>query len=107
MIRFLLRTLGLMGFAAGFVLAVIDGTRSIAASGIDTLPLGAALETLAPRRMSMLETAVTRHVHPLLWDPVLVGLLTLPAFAALFIAAAVLYRLGRPAADDPAGTGPM
>lgn len=97
--RFLLRTMGLLAFAAGFALVVADGARSIAASAFDALPLGRALELLTARQIATLEPAVSGSLHPFLWDPVLVNLMMLPASLWLFMAGAIVYRLGQPAAD--------
>ncbi len=95
MFRFLARFLGLALLAAGFVGLVIDGTRSIANNAVSLTPLGEVAFRLFPRSFPLLEPAVTRHVHPFLWDPVLLNLLLLPAGLVAFALGALLLWLGR------------
>jgi hypothetical protein len=95
MFRFLARVLGLLLVAAGFVGLVIDGTRSIANSEISFTPLGQLGFALFPKSFPLLEPAVTRHVHPFLWDPVLLNVLLLPASVIGFVLGALLLWLGR------------
>ncbi len=94
MFRFLLRVLGLLLVAAGFVGLVIDGTRSIANSQVVLTPVGELGFALFPRSFPLLEPAVTR-VHPLLWDPIVRSLLLIPASILGFLLGIVLLWLGR------------
>jgi hypothetical protein len=82
--RFILSALAFLGFAAGFGLAILDGARSIAGNAIDLTPLGKTLFQLLPRHFPMIEPAITRHVHPLLWDPLLLNVFLLPTFLVCF-----------------------
>ncbi len=99
MIRFLLRLTGLLLVAAGFVGFVIDGARSIANTEITFVPLGQVLFQVFPTRFPMLEPAVTRHLHPALWDPVLLNLLLLPASVVAFLLGILLLWLGQKPAE--------
>ena len=94
MFRFLLRVLGFLILAAGFVGLVIDGTRSIANSQVILTPMGELAFSLFPRSFPLLEPAVTR-LSPVLWDPVVRTLLLLPASVAGFALGALLLWLGR------------
>jgi hypothetical protein len=99
MLRFFLRTLGLLLVAAGFVGLVIDATRSIANSRIAFTPLGELAFTLFPKSFPLLEPAVTRHVHPFLWDPILLNILLFPASVVGFAFGAALLWLGQKPAE--------
>jgi hypothetical protein len=95
MFRFLARTLGLLLIAAGFVGLVIDGTRSIANSGVMFTPLGEVGYRLFGERYLLLQPAIERHVHPALWDPVVLNLTLLPASAVGFFLGVLLLWLGQ------------
>jgi hypothetical protein len=99
MFRFLARLIGLILVAAGFVGLVIDGTKSIANSKVQFTPLGELAFTLFPKQFPLIEPAVTRHVHPFLWDPVLLNLFLLPASVVGFVLGAVLLWLGQKPAE--------
>jgi hypothetical protein len=102
MFRFLVRFLGLILVAASFVGLVIDGTRSIANGTVSFTPLGEVAFRLFPKSFPLIEPAVTRHVHPLLWDPVLLNLFLLPAAVMGFVLGALLLWLGRKR-EEPIG----
>lgn len=95
MFRFILRLVGFLLIAAGFVGFVVDGSRSIAAGEITYAPLGQILFQLMPGLFPMLEPAVTRHIHPALWDPVLLTVLLWPAAIVAFVLGLLLLWLGR------------
>jgi hypothetical protein len=90
---------GLLLAAAGFVGLVIDGTRSIANNQVTFTPLGELAFTLFPRSFPLIEPAVTRHVHPFLWDPVLLKFFLLPASVIGFALGALLLWLGQKPAE--------
>jgi hypothetical protein len=94
MFRFLLRALGLLLLAAGFVGLVIDGARSIANDRLAYADVAGLLARPLGERWAGLPQAV-REVHPLLWDPLLVNFLAAPAGLLAFALGAVLIWLGR------------
>jgi hypothetical protein len=98
MLRSAIRFTGYAVLAAGMALGVHDGARSISVSGLEVTPLGALALWLLPRHFPILEPAVARHVHPLLWDPVLLTVFLTPAVVALFAVGGLLMAFGRPAA---------
>ncbi|HKH33917.1 MAG TPA: hypothetical protein VKA80_07095 [Beijerinckiaceae bacterium] len=103
MFRFLARFLGLLLIAAGFVGLVVDGTRSIANGTLESFtPLGTVGLWLFPNWFPLIEPAVTRHVHPLLWDWVLLKLFLIPASIFGFVLGALLIWLGRKP-EEPIG----
>ena len=102
MLRFLARMVGLLLVAAGFVGLVIDGTRSMANSTVSFTPLGELAFLLFPKHFPILEPAVTRHVHPFLWDPILLNVFLLPASVVGFALGALLLWLGQKP-EEPVG----
>jgi hypothetical protein len=99
MIRFLVRLLGFLLVAAGFVGLVVDGTRSIANAALMFMPLGEVLFAVFPKGFPLVEPAVTRHIHPFLWNPILLNLFTMPASLLAFGLGALLLWLGRKPAE--------
>lgn len=99
MFRFLARVIGLVLVAAGFVGLVIDGTKSIANSKVMFTPLGELAFALFPKHFPLIEPAVTRHIHPVLWDPLLLNLFLLPASLIGFVIGAFLLWLGQKPAE--------
>ncbi|HEX8665584.1 MAG TPA: hypothetical protein VF744_16320 [Beijerinckiaceae bacterium] len=102
MFRFLARFAGLLLIAAGFVGLVVDGTRSIANGGLSFTPLGEVAFRLFPKSFPLIEPAVTRHVHPWLWDPILLNVFLLPASVLGFLLGALLIWLGQKR-EEPIG----
>jgi hypothetical protein len=95
MIRFVLRTLGLWMLAAGFVFLVYDGTKSIAGDQIVYTKLGEVWNAIHSTSLQLLQPAIERHVAQWLWDPVILSVLTAPAFLVFAILGAILMLLGR------------
>ena len=93
--RVLLRLSGYLCVAAGFVVLVIDGARSIANSALRFTSVSETVTALIQERYALIQPAVERNIHPLLWDPVLLSVMRMPtAFAALLLGFALLW-LGR------------
>lgn len=94
MIRFLVRLLGYGLVAAGFVALVVDGARSIANSTPMITPLAETLALLLRERYALIQPAVERNVHPLLWDPVLLWVMLAPTALVALGLGFLLVRLG-------------
>jgi hypothetical protein len=95
MIRLLFRLLAMVALAVAVIMAVLDATRSIAASGIVMTPLASAWTAVSPDTLSALQAFVTERLGPVAWDPVLVQLLDLPGFAIFAVLAFLFYAIGR------------
>jgi hypothetical protein len=101
MIRFLLRTLGLVFLAAAFIFLVIDGTKSIAANALFP-PLLTPLnetwtqlhEVVHAPSLQQLQPAI-EQVSPWLWDPLTLAVLNAPTFAVIGAIGVILVVLGR------------
>lgn len=95
MIRFLLRTLGLLFLAAAFVFLVYDGTRSIAASQLVYTKVDDVWSLLYPASLQQLQPWIESHGPRWLWDPAATTVLDAPAAVALAVIGAILIPLGR------------
>ena len=97
MIRFLLRTLGLVLLATAFVFLIVDGTKSIGNQRLFPPILTSLNETwtvVDASSLQRLELAI-RGLSPWLWDPVALAILNAPTFVVLGAVGAVLVLLGR------------
>lgn len=83
MLRFLARAFGLVLLAGGFAALIVDGTRSIAASAVVLSRFGDLCSAAFPTAFPLLQPAVERNLHPLLWDPVMKGLFLAPGWIVL------------------------
>ena len=95
MIRFLFRFLGLLVLAAAFITLVIDGTKSIAAGVLTVTELGRYWNDIHSTSLQLLQPAIERHVAQWLWNPVVLNIITAPAWLVLGILGAVLMLIGR------------
>lgn len=105
MVAFLLRSLGLLIFAAAFIALIADGVKSLAADAVVTTSLGETWASLSPQSLAAAEAMVERRAGPHLWDPVITTALTWPSFAlggavglVLMIAGSRRRRRPRPVA---------
>lgn len=93
--RFLLRLIGYLSVAAGFVALVIDGARSIANAGLRFTPVGEVLIAIIQERYQLIQPAIERNLHPWLWDPLLLSVLRAPVAAVALLLGFALLWLGR------------
>lgn len=94
MIRFLFRVLATVSLAAAVIMAVLDATRTLAASHLVTTPLADSWKAVSPGTLARLEAFVVATIHPLAWDTALAAVLALPGFAVFAVLALVLYAIG-------------
>lgn len=94
MIRFLFRVLATVSLAAAVIMAVLDATRSLAASQPVLTPLAESWKAVSPETLASLQDFVVATVHPLAWDPALLAVLTLPGFAVFALLALLFYAIG-------------
>ena len=95
MIRFFFRFLAVTSLAVAVILAVVDATRSIAASDLVLTPLGTSWFAVSPGTLNLAQAMVQRYVFPALWDPVIVTILTLPGFVVFLVLALLFAMIGR------------
>jgi hypothetical protein len=95
MIRFLLRTLGLLFLAAAFIFLVYDGTKSIAANMLVYSKVDEIWSLVHTASLQQLQPLIEKKAPPWLWDPVVTTILDAPAIVAFGIVGAILILLGR------------
>lgn len=79
--KFLFRVLGYACIAIAIVAGISDASSSIALSQVELQPLGKLLFDLFPDSFPILQPAIERHIHPALWDPGILTVLTWPVWA--------------------------
>ena len=95
MIRFLLRLIGLVSLAAAFILVVYDGTKSIAGNAFAFTSVRALWELTNAANLAKVEPLIKPYAGGLLWDPLMVGILSAPSWALLGIFGIIFILLGR------------
>ena len=79
MIRFLFRFLGLICLAAGFILVIYDGTKSIAGNSLFLTSVRTLWELINAGSLAKLKPLIEPYAGGLLWDPVMVAILAAPS----------------------------
>jgi hypothetical protein len=95
MIRFFLRFLGLFCLAAAFILVIYDGLKSIAGDSVAVTNMRMLCDIINAGAVGRLEPLLKPYAHGLLWDPVMLTILSLPSWAVIGGLAVVLMLLGR------------
>jgi hypothetical protein len=92
---FLFRWLGGWAILVAIIALVNDVTHTYQAGArLAFASLGKDWYALSPATLNALQAGVERHVHPALWDPVLLGVLKTPAFLVFGGLGVVLYGIG-------------
>jgi hypothetical protein len=95
MIRALLRLIGVIVLAAGFILVVYDGAKSIADSRIYVYKLGQLWTDIHAASLQNVQAKVQENLPAAVWDPAITTLLDQPAWLVLGVIGIVLILLGR------------
>jgi len=83
-----LKVVGVVALLGAIVVLTSDFTRwQTGEEGPLFQSLGAIMTAIAPTTFEGLGKLVALKLHPLVWDPILVGVLRLPAWVVLFILA--------------------
>jgi hypothetical protein len=94
MIRFLFRAAAMAALAIAVIMAVLDTTRTVAASHLVLTPLKASWGAVSPDTLAATEAFVREKVQPLVWDTVVEWILGQPGFAVFAAIALLLYMIG-------------
>lgn len=94
LLKLLVRFVGFLLLAVALVAAVVDGSKSIAASTPVFTPVVQVWLELSPATLDAARAAVEHHAGPLLWDPVLKTVLAWPVWAVAAGLAFVLMLAG-------------
>lgn len=95
MIRFILRFIGLICLAGGFILLIYDGTKSIAGNMIFLTDVRTLWELLNPGGLAKIRPMIEAYAGGYLWDPLTVGFLSAPSWAVLGVIGILFLLLGR------------
>lgn len=95
MIRSFLRLLGVIILAAGFILLMYDGAKSIADSRIYIYKLGQLWTDIHVASMQSAQARVQASLPSLVWDPLITTLLDQPAWLIFGVIGTILILLGR------------
>ena len=96
MIRFVLRFIGLIGLALGFIFLVYDGTKSIANQGLELTTVATFWNQIyAKTPQEVLRPAVEKVFADWLWDPVILPVLNAPVCLVLALLGSLLIVIGR------------
>ena len=95
MLRFVFRVLATVSLAVAVVMAVIDATRSIAASDWITTPLAESWQAVSLDTFEAAAKYTNEAMLPELWDPVAMSILALPGFVVFLVLALLFYLIGR------------
>jgi hypothetical protein len=95
MIRFLLRFIGLVCLAAGFILLIYDGTKSIAGNRLFLTSVRTLWELVNAGSLARLEPMIQSYVGGYLWDPLMVAILAAPSWGLLGVLGIFFLLLGR------------
>jgi hypothetical protein len=95
MIRFLLRFIGLICLAAGFILLIYDGTKSIAGNRLFLTSVRTLWEQINAGSLARIEPTIQSYVGGYLWDPLMVTILAAPSWGLLGVLGIFFLFLGR------------
>jgi hypothetical protein len=95
MIRSLSRLVGVVLLAAGFILLISDGAKSIADNRLAIYKLGQLWNDIHSTSLPALQALLAQYVPVWVWDPGIVAVLDQPAWLVLGILGIVLVLLGR------------
>ena len=95
MIRFLLRFIGLVCLAAGFILLIYDGTKSIAGNRLFLTSVRTLWELVNAGSLARLEPVIQSYAGGYLWDPLMVAILAAPSWGLLGVLGILFLLLGR------------
>ena len=94
MFRFLFRLMATVSLAVAVIMAVLDVTRTIAASRLVITPLGESWLSVSPNTLDTVQRFIIDNAHPLVWNPVMVFILGQPGFVVFSVLAFLLYAIG-------------
>ncbi|MBN9218134.1 MAG: hypothetical protein J0I79_09290 [Mesorhizobium sp.] len=94
MLRFIFRLAAMVALSVSVIMAVLDTTRTVAASALVLTPLNASWLAVSPDTRAAFETYVRAKAGPLLWDGVIAWVLNQPGFAVFAVLAFLLYAIG-------------
>jgi hypothetical protein len=95
MIRFVLRFIGLLLLALGFIFLVYDGIRSISDGSVLITKTSYVWSVINDASLQSFQALVERRIGPDVWQFVIAPILEQPASAVAAVLGVVLIVLGR------------
>jgi hypothetical protein len=95
MIRALFRLIGIIFLAAGFILLISDGAKSIADNRLSVYKLGQVWNDVHAASLPALRALVDQYVPSWVWDPGVLTILDQPGWLVLGVIGVVFVLLGR------------
>ena len=96
MLRLLVRALGVLLLAGAFAAAVVDSARSLADQHLTMTSMGTALATIFPAKFELWSKVAQTRLPHFVWDPLLLWILSAPAFLDLAVLGLAVTSLSRP-----------
>ncbi|MBN9249442.1 MAG: hypothetical protein J0I86_02490 [Mesorhizobium sp.] len=94
MFRFVFRLTAMISLSIAVIMAVLDATRTVAASQLVLTPLKMSWNAVSPQTMSSAEVFVREKMAPVLWDVGANWLLSLPGCVVFAGLALAFYAVG-------------
>lgn len=94
MLRFIFRLAAMVALSISVIMAVIDTTRSVAASALVMTPLNTSWLAVSPDTRAAFESFVRAKASPLVRDGAVAWVLAQPGFAVFAVLAFLLYAIG-------------
>jgi hypothetical protein len=94
MFRFLFRLAAMVALSVSVIMAVLDTTRTVAASALVMTPLKTSWLAVSPDTLAAFEVFIRQKVSPLLWDGLITRILDLPGFVVFAALALLFYVIG-------------
>jgi hypothetical protein len=90
-----MRFIGLICLAAAFILVIYDGTKSIAANALYLTSARTLWELINAASLAKLRPLLEPYAGGILWDPVMVSILSAPSWSLLGGFGILLLVFGR------------
>ena len=93
MFRFLFRLAAMVALAVAVIMAVLDATRTVAASNLVMTPLKVSWSAVSPDTLARTEAFIREKAGAAAWDSVIDKVLDLPGFVLFAMLAFLLYAV--------------
>ncbi len=94
MFRFVFRLAAMFSLSIAVIMAVLDATRTVAASQLVLTPLKTSWNAVSPQTMGTAEMFVREKLSPMVWDVGANWLLSLPGCVVFAGLALAFYAIG-------------
>ncbi len=105
MIRFLFRLAGALVLVVAVILAVLDATRTVAASALVLTALSDSWASALPQSFATFQAFIKAHAGESVWSGIIAPLLGVPGFFLLGLLSFLLFAVGWKREERPSGFG--